>query len=61
MKSKLLSQKNRKWILAVAVLVILVAAGTTAYLLLRPHSKTVAQVNGVIITQEALDQQVVLR
>ena len=35
-----------------------IVAGTlTAYLLLRPHSKTVAQVNGVTITQQDLDQK----
>jgi len=42
--------------IVLAVIIIAIAAGT-AYLLLRPHSKTLAQVNGVTITQADINKQ----
>ena len=48
----------RKWLIVGAIAAIIIIVASALYLLLRPHSKTVAQVNGVAITQEALDQQV---
>ena len=36
---------------------MIVAIGLTSYFLLRPHSKTLAQVNGVTITQADIDQR----
>ena len=58
MKKKPVSKKTRKWIiLGVAAVVIIAAGSVSAYLLLRPRSKTVAQVNGVTITQADIDQQ----
>ncbi|MCL2332886.1 MAG: SurA N-terminal domain-containing protein [Actinomycetia bacterium] len=51
------SHRSRKWLLVGIALLVLIAAGTTAYLLLRPHSKTVAQVNGTTITQADINRQ----
>jgi len=50
------SRRTRLAIIGV-VLALCIAASATAYFLLRPHSKTVAQVNGVTITQADLDSQ----
>jgi len=51
-------REYNKWIyIGIAAVVILVAGFITAYLLLRPHSKTVVQVNGVTITQADIDSQ----
>ena len=50
--------KSRKLlILGTVIVVVVVAASAGAYFLLRPRSKTVAQVNGTTITQAELDQQ----
>ena len=47
---------HRKWVVVVALLALL-AAGVTVYFLLRPHSKTLAQVNGTTITQADIKRQ----
>ncbi|MCL2654104.1 MAG: SurA N-terminal domain-containing protein [Coriobacteriia bacterium] len=57
MKKKRVSYKRNKWIVVAIAIVVLAAGALTAYLLLRQHTKTVAQVNGVAITQADIDQQ----
>jgi len=51
------SCRGRKWLVATVALLLLIVAGATAYLLSRPHSKTVAQVNGTTITQADIKRQ----
>lgn len=57
MKKKAASHQNRKWITVGATGLVVVFAVCATYLALRPRSKTVAQVNGVTITQADINRQ----
>ena len=51
------SHRSRNWLVATVALLLLIAAGASAYFLLRPHSKMLAQVNGTTITQADINRQ----
>jgi len=50
-------RKNRKPLIIGTTVVVIAAAVVVLCLVLRPHSKTLAQVNGVTITQADINQQ----
>ena len=56
-KSKFSTGNKHKRIAIALALLVLIAAGASAYLLSRPHTKTLAQVNGTTITQADINRQ----